>query len=78
MISNDAELTSALRQLLRFSEMLTVLGHDASQSNDWSLFPTVSKGYFHKTREIDGEIREYLKLHPDAAVAGRVHGAKPA
>jgi len=61
MITNTVGLNSALRQLSSFASMLEALEIDAESKNDWTLFPLVSMGYFHKIREINAEISTYLQ-----------------
>jgi hypothetical protein len=72
MITNTMELSSALRQLSSFASMLEALEMDAESKNDWTLFPLVSKAYFHKIREINAEITTYLQdneeLQPDTKI----------
>ena len=64
MITSVGQLGSVLNQLARLSDMLEALELEAEAKNDWSLFPLVSKGYFTKIKELNGEIREYLSEHP--------------
>jgi hypothetical protein len=63
MIASPSQLGAALNQLARFSDMLEALELDAEAKNDWTQFPLVSKGYFSKIKELNGEIREYLSEH---------------
>ena len=65
MIGNTHDLFVNLHQLSSFTDMLEAMYLDAKEQNDFTLFPILSEGYIHKIRELNSEIREFLKAHPD-------------
>lgn len=67
MIENLKQLNASLFQLSSFVDMLEALQLDCQQKKDFTLFPLVSEGYLHRIRELNSEIREYLRTHPQVA-----------
>ena len=66
MIVNSRELLTTVRHLSSLTDMLTAMYLDAKEQDDFSLFPLTSDAYFVMIREINAELREYLRAHPEA------------
>ncbi len=67
MIDNAHDLFVTLHQLASFTDMLEALQLDAEARNDYVLFSHLSRGYLHKIRELNTEIRTYLQAHPESS-----------
>jgi hypothetical protein len=65
MISNTHDLYVTLHQLASFTDMLEALRLDAESQKDYRQFTHLSKGYLLRIRELNGEIREYLRTVPE-------------
>ena len=70
MISNARQLSAALNQLSGIVDMLEALDADCRKKNDYSLFPLISEGYLHRLRELNADIRAYLRTHQETEPAG--------
>lgn len=71
MIENLTQLYASLHQLSSFVDSLEGLRRDCADKNDYRLFPVMSEGYLTHIRELNEEIRAYLKQQPEiAALAG--------
>lgn len=71
MIENTVQLYASLHQLSCFVDMLDALQRDCAAKSDFRLFSTISVGYFTRIRELNEEIRDYLKKQVEiAAIAG--------
>jgi hypothetical protein len=64
LITNAADLSIALQQLSQFADTLEGMRMHAENINSRT-FPTLSQVYINRIREINTEIREYLRLHPE-------------
>ena len=64
MITNTHELYVTLHQLASFADMVEALRLDAESQQDYRQFTHLSKGYLLRIRELNAEIREYLRSHP--------------
>jgi hypothetical protein len=69
MIANAAQLYAALHQLSSMADMLEALRLDCQAKNDYSLFPLISEGYLNRIRELNADIRDYLRAHPEPELA---------
>ena len=70
MIENAHGLFVSLHQLSGFADLLEALRRDAVQRNDYGEFAHLSQGYLARIRELNAEIRDFLRSHPEAAPAG--------
>ena len=70
MIENAHGLFVSLHQLSGFADMLEALRRDAEQRNDYGEFAHLSQSYLAQIRELNAEIRDFLRSHPEAASAG--------
>ena len=61
MITDENNLRGVLHQMSSFSDMLYALYLDSERTGDWELFPLISKGYFHRIRELNVEVQEWLQ-----------------
>jgi len=75
MIDNAHGLFVSIHQLSRFADMLEALRLDADERNDYRQFAHLSQGYLARIRELNADIREYLRLHPESEAIGRGNGA---
>jgi uncharacterized protein YdeI (YjbR/CyaY-like superfamily) len=74
MIENAHGLYVSLHQLSRFADMLEALRRDAEEREDYSQFAHLSQSYLHRIRELNEEIKAYLRSGPEAAKAGASAG----
>jgi hypothetical protein len=72
MIENSHGLYVSLHQLSRFADLLEALRRDAEERQDYGQFAHLSKSYLHKIHELNVEILEYLKAHPEATETEKV------
>ena len=70
MIENAHGLFVSLHQLSGFADMLEALRRDAECRNDYGEFAHLSQSYLARIRELNAEIRDFLRSHPEAAPAG--------
>jgi hypothetical protein len=71
MIENAAQLNATLHQLSSFVDSLDALQLDCARKDDFRLFPVLSEGYLSRIRELNAEIREYVKVQPEPVATGR-------
>jgi hypothetical protein len=62
MITNASDLNVALQQLTQFADTLEAMRLHAEKTNS-RVFPVLSQAYIHRIREINAEIRAYLRAH---------------
>ncbi len=67
MIENAHGLYVSLHQLSRFADMLEALRRDADERQDYHEFAHLSQSYLHRIRELNEEIKDYLRTEPKAA-----------
>lgn len=60
MITNTADLNTALQQLAQFADTLEAMRMHAEKVNSRA-FPVLSQAYIHRIREINAEIRSYVQ-----------------
>jgi hypothetical protein len=75
MIENAHGLFVSLHQLSGFADMLEALRRDAEQRNDYGEFVHLSQSYLARIRELNAEIRDYMRSHPEAEPAASATGA---
>jgi hypothetical protein len=66
MIENASQLNASLHQLSSMVDSLQAAHLDCEKRNDWRLFPLMSAGLVIRIRELNADIREYLRAHSDS------------
>jgi hypothetical protein len=66
MIENASQLNASLHQLSSMVDSLQAAHLDCERRNDWRLFPLLSAGLVIRIRELNADIREYLRAHSDS------------
>ena len=70
MIENISQLNASLFQLSSFVDSLDAVHRDCEARNDYRLFPLMSEGLIIRIRELNEEIRVYLKDQPECVAPG--------
>jgi len=61
MIGSVVQLNASLHQLSSFVDSLEALQLDCARTGDFRLFGVLSQGYITRIRELNIEIRDYLR-----------------
>jgi hypothetical protein len=70
MIENASQLNASLFQLSSFVDSLDAVQRDCDARKDYRLLPLMSEGLIIRIRELNEEIRAYLKQQPEVVAAG--------